>query len=342
VLFEEHTVLFSASRRHAVREFLSAHAETGWSEANASTLPNGWHVIRGVRFAHAISEAPSGLDALAPRLHTATRIAGGLQVAPALYLTRGEPDVWISVAGGDLATVKLDGTEIPVDGALELRLSALNPPLEEGQHELLAGGITRHFTTSLGFPVTATPGTAAYGHVFERHTHYRPKSVDAAKLERKPPPRGTIYVSGASVIGDQADLPEPIAEPALIPSGLADCVVLGASPYEVLSPITPDKPRWISRLVDAPAQFFDCPVPFAPQWVVGRGAGRLQVRPLTSTPFPPDTGDASPAEAVPSEWSSAILRAAAAGARPLRHSGVWDDYVLAASGLSTERHGAAI
>jgi hypothetical protein len=341
-LFEEHCVLFSASRRQAVRDFLTAHAEHGWSETQAQTLPSGWHVIRGVRFAHAIPDAPPGLAALAPRLHTATRIAGGLQVAPALYLTQGEPDVWISVAGGDLATVRLDGSEMRVDGALELRLSALKPPLEEGQHQLVAGGITRHFATSPGFPVTAAPGTGAYGHVFERHTSYRPKSVDAAKLERKPPPRGTVYVSGASVIGDEADLPEPVAEPALIPNGLADYVVLGSSPHEVLHPITADKPRWIGLLVNAPAQFFDCPVPFAPQWVIGRGATGLQVRPLAASPLPPDLGGVSPGEAVPSAWSSAILRAAGAGARPLHHSAVWDAYVRAASALREERDGANI
>jgi hypothetical protein len=81
-LFEEHCVLLSASRRQAVRDFLSAHATTGWSEAQTETLPGGWHVIRGVRFAHAIHDAPSGLAALAPRLHTATRIAGGRRLRP--------------------------------------------------------------------------------------------------------------------------------------------------------------------------------------------------------------------------------------------------------------------
>jgi hypothetical protein len=341
-LFEEHCVLFSAPRRQAVRDFLSAHAQSGWTEVQASTLPSGWHVIRGVRFARAISEAPAGLAVLAPRLHTATRIAGGLQIAPALYLTQGEPDVWISVAGGHIATVILDGKEMRANGALELRLSALNPPLKEGSHELVVSGITRHFATSSGFPVTAALGTGAYGHVFELHSGYRPKSVHAAKLERKPPPRGTVYVSGASVIGHEADLPKPLTEPALIPSGLADCVVLGSSPHEVLQPITPNRPAWIGDLVRGPAQFFDCPVPFEPQWVIGRGAGRLQVRPLAADPRPPDIGAASANEVVSAEWSSAILRASEGGARPLRHSTIWDVYVRAASDLNQEQRGAAV
>lgn len=340
-LFEEHCVLVSNRLLPGVRDFLEKHADRGFSEIETNQLPRGWHVFRGVRFTRAVALAPPDLTPLAPRMHTATRIAGGLQLAPALYLTGGEPDVWISIGEGETATVELDGEPTHVKGALELRLSTLEPPLGEGQHELLAGGIRRHFTTTTGFPVVRPAGAAEYGHVFERHNNYLPKSIDAVHLGKREPPKGTVYVSGASVIGDPADLPQAPAEPVLIPNGLTNYVVLGASPYELISPIPPQKPRWIRRFVNAPGQFFDCPVPFAAQWVIARGRDGIQVRALQAQPLPPDPGEADPAESVPATWCAAVLHAAEAGAQPLYNKDIWQQYVQAASLLAPEAVNAA-
>ena len=332
-LFEDHCVLAAAPRLHQVRQFLTAHAESGWQELETNALPQGWAAIRGVRFTRPAAQAPLELTRLAPRLHTATRIAGGLQLGPQLFLTGGEPDVWISVEDGQAAAVELDGEALTANGTLELRLSRLTPPLGDGQHELVAGGIRRHFATVTGFPVVTPSGAATYGHIFEHHAAYKPKTVDAAPLAKRAPPRGTVYVCGASVIGDEADLPKAPIEPTLIPEGLADYVVLGASPNELLSPIPPERPRWIRSLVDAPSQFFDLPLPFDAQWVIARALAGYQVRPLASCPKPATLEGADSSEAIPGEWCTAILRAAEDGARPLRYRETWDTYVEAATAL---------
>jgi hypothetical protein len=336
-LFEEHCILASAARRLQVANWLSTQA-AGGIEVKTDALPQGWTLFRGVRFLKPAPSAPDELSRLAPRLHTATRLAGGLPLARELYLIHGEPDLWISVGEGQEATIAVDGDPLDVKGALEVRLSELN--LQEGQHEIVGGGITRRFATCVGYPVSRPSGSATYGHVFERHRSYRPKSVDATDLTPARPVRGTIYVSGAQLIGADEDLPQALTEPALIPDGLTDYVVIGATPSDILTPIPPEKPRWLRTLVSAPSQFFDLPLPFTPQWVIARGATGLQVRPLAVEPAPAVVASADPADAVPRAWAEAIAGTAVQGAAPLHHAERWQTYLEAAAHL--ERHAGVV
>jgi hypothetical protein len=327
----------SDARLHSVRGFLARHAEDGWRVLErAGNLPSGWRVITGVRITHAVHDAPDELWRLAPRLHTATRLDGGLQVAPRQYLVGGEPDLWITVERGERASVELDDRTLTVsEGVLEIQLASLDPPLPTGSHEIVAGGIRRHFSTFGGFPVAAPTGVGALGHILERHSGYLPSSTDAEVLPAEPR-RGQVFVCGASTLGAPDDLPEAVQPPVLVPTGFRAYVVLGARPGEVLTLLPPGKPDWLRAAgVTTTCQFFDQPLPFEPAWLIVEGNLGKQVRPLQKPPPEPDLAllPLRPArsEGAVGVWCETIT-AAAANAAPVRsYAETWERYVAAAA-----------
>ena len=335
---EEHCIVATEAVLPRVREFLTRFAESGWRVLDRTgNLPRGWRVIERVKITQAVPEVDHDVRRLAPRLHTATRLEGGLQVAPRQYLTGGEPDLWITVERGQKAEIELDDRHIEVtEGVLEVKLAALDPPLVPGNHKIVAGGIRRHFTTFSGFRTAAAAGSGSLGHVLERHGAYRPSSVDAEQLPPGGPPRGQVYVCGASTRARQDDLPEAVQPPVLIPAGFRSYTVLGASPGEILSLLPPEQPRWLRNIgLQAQCQFFDQPVPFEPQWLVLDGRMGSQVRPLRLPPGVPESSafspDDPPHEGLAIGWLDAIRGAAEAGARPQTFGEIWDKYVAAAS-----------
>jgi hypothetical protein len=337
-VIEEHCVLVTEALLPRVREFLLRYAESGWRVLDRTgNLPGGWRVVERVRITHAVTEVADDLRRLAPRLHTATRLEGGLQIAPRQYLTRGEPDLWITVEFGERATVELDERTVTVaQGVLELKLSALDPPLAEGEHEIAAGGIRRHFNTFSGFPLSAPAGTGSLGHVLERHGTYRPSSVDAEPLPGGDPRRGQVFVCGASTRALPDDLPEPVQPPVLVPAGFGSYTVIGAQPGEVLGLLPRAQPRWLQEIgLQVQCQFFDQPVAFEPEWLIVEGRLGTQIRPLRAPPADPDLTllreRGSRAEGTIAGWCEAITAAALTGARPRGYGEMWDKYVAAAS-----------
>jgi hypothetical protein len=335
---EEHCVLTTDWLLPRVRGFLSRYAENGWRVLDKSgNLPAGWRIVDRVRITRAVREVADELWRLAPRLHTATRLVGGLQVAPGQYLTRGEPDLWITVEHGDRAEIELDEETIAVsEGVLEIRLSEFAPPLPAGDHQLVAGGIRRRFSTFDGFPLVAPAGAGSLGHVIERHRAYHPSSVGAQALPPGRPRRGQVYVCGASAEALAEDLPEPVEPPVLVPVGFSAYSILGARPGEVMSLVPPPPPRWLRDIgLDGQCQFFDQPVPFEPVWLVLHGRLGTQVRPLRVPPSEPDAASgangAERTEGLAGAWCAAIAAAAEAGARPRFFGDVWDRFVAVAS-----------
>jgi hypothetical protein len=335
---EEHCVVTTETLLPLVREFLMRYAENGWRVLDrAGNLPNGWRVIERVRITRAVPEAADVLRRLAPRLHTATRLDGGLQVAPKQYLTGGEPDLWITVERGERASFELDGRALAVsEGVLDLKLSALRPPLAEGNHEILAGGIRRHFSTFPGFPVSIPAGAGSLGHILEGQGVYRASSADAEELPTGGPRRGQVFVCGASTQGRPDDLPEPVQPPVLVPAGFQIYTVLGARPGDVLTLLPPVQPRWLREIgLHTRWQCFDQPVPFEPQWLVVEGQLGTQIRALRTPPRDPDSSpsasDGSRDEGVVASWCEAIHGAAETGALPQAHREVWNNYLEAAS-----------
>jgi hypothetical protein len=335
---EEHCLVTTEALLPRVREFLLRYAENGWRVLDRTgNLPGGWRVVERVRITHAVPDVADDLRRLAPRLHTATRLEGGLQVAPRQYLTRGEPDLWITIGIGERAAVELDERTMTVsEGVLELKLSALDPPLAEGEHEIVAGGIRRHFSTFSGFPLAAPAGTGSLGHILELHGTYRPSSVDAEQLPVGEPRRGQVFVCGASTRARQEDLPEPVQPPVLVPAGFRAYTVVGAQPGEVLSLLPAGQPHWLRDIgPHVQCQFFDQPVAFEPEWLIVEGRLGTQIRPLRTPPADPDLAllreNGSREEGLIASWCEAISDAARTGARPHGYGEMWDKYVAAAS-----------
>ena len=271
-----------------MREFIARYAEDGWRVLDGTgNLPHGWRVIQHVKIVLPVAEVASELRRLAPRLHTATRLEGGLQVAPRQYLTEGEPDLWATAEPGARAEIELDDRRIGVSEAImEVKLATLDPPLPSGDHEILAGGIRRRFSTLDGFPTPAPAGAGSLGHVFERHGTYRPSSLDAAPLTVGAPPRGHVYVCGASTRASTEDLPEPVQPPVLVPFGFRSYTIVGAQPGDVLSLVPPQPPPWLSDIqLDSQCQFFDQPVPFDAEWLIIEGSLGVQLRPAAPASF---------------------------------------------------------
>jgi hypothetical protein len=340
---EEHCVVTTDALLHRVVEFLADYAERGWQVLEQTgNLPKGWRVVQGIRIVKQVTRVDDELRRLAPRLHTATKLEGGLQVADRQYLTAGEPDLWVTTESGR-ATVQLDDhNEELIEGILRVRLADLKPPLQPGPHELTAGGIRRRFSTLPGFGVVNTSGTGSLGHVFEVHGNYQPASDDAEELPGREPPRGRVFVSGSSAKARPEDLPKPLEPPILVPAGFRDYTVLGATPGEVLRLLPPACPAWLKRVtvldgagptpltLGSKFQFFDQPVPFAAMWLIVSGELGARILPMKHPPDPPvcevSSGVTGSADAAVQAWLSAIRTAVAAGVSPSRYHEIWDLY----------------
>jgi hypothetical protein len=321
---EEHLVLAHSSVEAALRLFLKHHAQANWQLVRpAGDVPEGWLVALGVSITSAVLHAPEELLRLAPRLNTATRLEGGLEVVNGQYLVGGEPDLWITVAEGETCDVEIDGAvERFQTGVVPLRISTLG--LEPGQHTIRAGGITRTVASFAGFPVTETAGTGCLGHRFERHSRYRPATVIAGELQRGEVPRGTVQLAGALISGRKEDLPGEQHPPMLLPSGLR-FVLVGTRPGEVLQVLRPRKPEWLGTL-GLGNQFFDCPMPFVVQWIISYGKFETRVKGAPGAALPPQPADSIGGEAA-RMWAAVIVRAAQEGAISDKEQLRWRAYV---------------
>lgn len=337
---EEHLLLVHRSVVEEVAAFLGRHAQPSWRRLPQpeGNLPVGWFVIDRVFLTSSPESISPELKRLAPRLDTATHFEGGLPLTQGVYLTGGEPDLWVTVGEGQEAfTIDIDSrTEQMAAGAVEFKLSEFG--LEAGTHTITAAGITRRFESVPGFPIAATHGTGSRGHVIQRHRTYAATSEVATPLEDLEPPRGTVHLCGAAAIALAEDLPLPDSAPVLLRSGYERYELIGAVPGQVMSVSCPERPDWLAGLgLEDRWQFFDQPVPFPAQWVVLRSHGRTRVEPLASVPVPPQV-DGTPAGVGERGWAEVILDAtgedpefAASGAE------AWADYVAAANGMPAGR-----
>lgn len=330
---EEHLVLAHSSAEPELRAFLKSHAQNHWQLIRpAGNVPEGWLVGLGVSITGAVLHAPPELSRLAPRLNTATRMEGGLEVAKGQYLLGGEPDLWITVAEGETCDVEIDSAVKRFQtGVIPLRLSGLG--FEPGRHTISAGGITRIVTTFGGFPVIRTAGTGCLGHEFHRHAHYRPATIIAGEVALGQIPRGTLQVSGALINGRADDLPVTQYPPILLRTGFL-FVLIGARPGEVLQVRRVRDPEWLATL-ELGAQFFDCPVPFPVQWIIRYGKLETKVESAAGVPSPPRSEEAIGGE--PTRlWATVIGAAAENGAIVGEHDALWRAYVAVAQELIRE------
>jgi hypothetical protein len=323
---EEHCVICHVSLLEEIRAFLRRHASHGWREiAPKSALPSGWNLIENISIRTPPADVPHRLQRLAPRINTATRLDGGLSIVPRQYLKDGEPDLWVTVEKGQDPGVKVDGKPYTVGEQIaELPLSRVSPPLPAGDHEVVAGGISRHFSTFDGFPMVQPHGCGCLGHILARHSTYQPATVNPTELGSQPP-RGTVWVTGAAPIADPADLPLPLFPPVLLPMGFERYVVIGAAPGELLSVVPPEKPPWLDSLgLGDQCQLFDQTVPFDAQWLLLHGKLGAQVRALARAPCEPDQLP-DPVTPAVRAWAEALANAQSEPAN--EHTAMWISYL---------------
>jgi hypothetical protein len=318
-----------------VRNFLRTHAEPGWRPLpETGALPAGWKVLDRVQVTSPATPAQDHLAPLAPRFGTSTSFEGGLEITRSQYLVGGEPDLWVTIDERGEAQLEIDGETVQLGGGVvRFRLSEMDLPA--GDHYVRVGGLTRRFSTFAGFETAAPSGTGTLGHALRRGHGYSPEAAGAESLPHAEPPRGTVYVCGASARADPADLPEPLAPPILLPAGFHRYVVLGCAPGEVVEISDPHGPTWLSKIgLGGQYQFFDQPLRFEAQWVILEGRANTQVRPLREPPVTP----AARATGTPEDterWCESILHAASINVRCRpEYEDAWERYVHRAREVS--------
>lgn len=334
VATEPHCVIVHAAILEPVRKFLSNHAEPGWHEApGGGNLPADWRVLDSVRITSPASPSEPYLRPLAPRFGTASSFEGGLRIRASQYLLGGEPDLWITVAPGDEPEVMVDGEPVALSGPItQIRLS--QRALTAGDHSVAIGGLTRHFTTFAGFEVAAPSGSGSLAHILKKARGYAPLGAGPQGLPAGEQPRGTVRVSGAAVIADSADLPEPPTPPVLLPAGFQKYAVLGRHPGEILPAFQPVEPGWLGGIgVKDQFQYFDQAVSFEVQWLIVTGSSGTQVSAIRRPPLAPLTRDGADPRQV-EQWRAAIAEAAAGHCRPADRA-AFDQYVSFAEKLGT-------
>jgi hypothetical protein len=306
---EPHCVLAHISALEDVRTFIREHAEPGWRELPATgDLPAGWKVLDHVQITSPASPSLDHLRPLAPRFGTTSSFEGGLRIASGQYLLGGEPDLWVTVAEGDQASVEINGEPAELGrGIVRFRLSEMG--LTAGDHHIRVGGLTRRFATFEGFPAPSPSGTGSLGHVLRCGHEYVPDAAGAQPLAAGTVAHGFVHVSGASALAGTADLPEPVEPPILLPTGFRQYTVLGRAPGEILETTDPGKPEWLGAVgLGEQYQFFDQPMPFDAQWLVLEGLAEVQVRAIRRPPGSPAAEVVGDAASV-MRWCEAITRA---------------------------------
>ena len=349
-LLHDHILLARAALRPAIEDFLNRHAATGWKPLGPTpALAGEWVgysdvVLRSVP----VTPVLEGLEPLVPRMNTATQTEGGLRLGTALYLTGGEPDLYVTVDAGELAEVEIDGkAETFREGTVKLALR--NSGLGAGPHVIRAGGRTITFTGERTLGQIEPDSAGQLAQVIEKHRRYQPRSLYASDGAESPAAPGTVRICGASVDGSADDLPMPGLPPVVLARGFVRYEVLGAVPGQIEVLESPPKPAWLEHL-NAGAQYFEANIGFEPQIVILTGRGGKTVRALRIPPHPPDernqTGPSpspppsshrggspirSPGGSEHRTWASAVLDAAeSAPLVPDESAAVWEAYVSTA------------
>ena len=335
---EEHIVLAHTSVESELRAFLGQNAERGWRiQRRAGDVPRDWLVADRVRIAAVPPSVPDSLRRLAPRLNTAMRLEGGLPLGRQLYLTGGEPDLWITVEDDAGVELAIDDTaERLGKGIVKFALRDLD--LQPGPHAVTAAGETRRFRSEATYGVVVPDGAGKLGHVLERHGTYMPQDSIATAVQPGQVPRGQVVVCGAHVAGASSDLPSDPFPPVVVRCGFSRYAVVGALPGQLARPNAPTRPRWLSAIDPPPTyQFFEFTTPFRAQLVLYSGISGVRVRLAHESAMEPmlrvgiDDGSTE-------EWAQEILDAERREPDvPTRLKETWAAYVVAAQEIVAAR-----
>jgi hypothetical protein len=270
-------LLVSDEITNQVEEFVSNNARPPTAAARWSwvdrpgSAPPGWRLMRDVIVDPGPIESGDGLDALRPRFQIRLSIRGGLplQRGSDVYLTGGEPDLWLP-EGENLAhlDVTVDGIDRSGTGDM-LHLCQLD--LAEGPHEVGVGSISRAFATQRSTGDIAPTVGHRIGHAVARgQLGITARTLDATAVGGE---SDEVVVVGATILGDAADGQtaggKAVSErPVVLPVNAKAFILLGAVPGQITwVPRVPDKPGWMA-IADLTYRVFEFLPRFQVVWVL--------------------------------------------------------------------------
>jgi hypothetical protein len=285
----EHWILASNDHAREVETFLNANAVDGWGRD--SRLPPGlpdWTLFRDI----VIERMPSGvvppvLRSLVPLIQERPALRGGLQLTGGVYLSGGEPDLWVSDAAA-----AVHGTECSVDGQLVSvpaaggTVSLATLTLREGNHVVSLGTARLTFVTMEATGAISAPGT---GSIALALRSVDGRLVPADGISTSGSAQEIVEVRGPLLQDPHGVVPAAGAAPVLLPTGASEYVLLGREPGQIDRGRAPGQSSWLKTAGLVPFGVEWTP-PFDPVWVLWKtSAGwrcrlRGRVIPLDSPP----------------------------------------------------------
>jgi hypothetical protein len=329
---KDYRVLARAELVSEVHDFLAEWDIDGeWHETDApGAVPAGWTMFTevGIRPVTPGAEVPSVLKALIPTARERLSFDGGLALRRDLnlYLQGGEPDLWLpSLLEEDEIPVSVGGKVLQAVPGQRLELRELRLPA--GTYEVRAGpGAPLHFTTVATLGEFEGEGTGTLGFPIDRTSSHR---VAAAAGATAISPGGTerIWVSGATIGGDQAALPEA-AEPLVLPLRAREYILLGARAGEIWRPREPKgRAPWMAD-VGGKGLFpycFEVYPRFTPVWVIVERESGKQIRLRHDLPPMPEPAPGVAAEAV-EDWCRVLERTDPVDTEEAEPRRLWEQY----------------
>ena len=266
---EPHCLLVQESRRPEVLSFLKEFAVEQWSTIGGPSVPKGWFALRGV----VIGPVPAydgPLRRLVPSVKNRLTLQGGLPLREhRLFLSEGEPDVWIPTAS--------DNKELDfiVDGmGRKVSPGSMVPTfpagVEAGYHRIKVGNDELFFRTvkTLGRVLPDVDRPLKYlflqksGSLVPESLHPSTGSMSEA----------AISICGASIAGDvhEGDGGDDL-RPVILRVGARERVLLGAIPGQVSVVDPVPVPNWMHRAKLVSDHFETYPV-FPVVWILQRWA----------------------------------------------------------------------
>jgi hypothetical protein len=268
--------------------------ESREDERIREVLPR-WRLLRDVTLdSPPAGSVPDALRCLVPTVRNRLSLEGGLRLPRGtdVYLLGGEPNLWLPGSeGAPSLRATIDGRPVSADGLL-VPLSALEPPLDVGEHVIeVPGALRRRFRTTAS-ALTLPPARAAVRHVLRLSESGRVVSHVAARRADESDAEAAASIFGALVEGRGA--PDPGARPVLLRRAAQRTIVLGARPdqREVIA-APPEAPAWMGRW-GLSERLFEHKPSFDPVWVIQewqaaptrRGRAVSRVDPLVHPPVP--------------------------------------------------------
>lgn len=236
---------------------------------DAKGIPNSWSLIGPFEYKTQPAAPPLSLSQFGPRPLQSMSIKGGLPLGNQFYLKGGEPDVFVSF---DESTVKravsVDEVEyLSTEEFLQIELSKSKPGLSAGEHSI-AGDVTRTFTTVETFGDVVPPKSGSLGYSLRRHGEYHPESQMAQPMPRDLS-SGQVVISGATIRGDNSDLPSMGRDPIFFKGKYSSLVLVGQAVGEIAIPQEISAPRWMKEVgLARQFQFVEVRADFCPVWIL--------------------------------------------------------------------------